>query len=476
MRPLLAAALLSGLLASGCALPTRTRYVAPSVPLPSAFQHAAAERGAMSPVRADPWWREFGDPELDALIELAIARNPDLAAAAVRVRRATLQARLTGNALLPVPSGNLSTGVNRPLSGAARASENASGSVGLSWEVDLFGRLGAQQDAARFEAFATAEDRDAAFLSLVGTTASLYWQIASANERIAATEQSLDYARRTEALVDVQYRAGAVSLLERREAEQSVTAQEASLSQLRQVRTEAQDALMVLLDGAAPASPERQTLDRASLPTVAAGLPAELLGRRPDLRAAELRLRASLAGSDATRASYYPALTLTGSLGTSSTGLLNLLANPVAALGAGLTLPFLNVRAMRLDTAIARTRYEEAVILFRKSLHTALAEVENALSARTELDAQGRALRRAREAARDAERLYEVRYRAGAVPLRTWLDAQDRRRSADLALSGNLLARLQNHVTLHQALGGGFGLTSAPTQDTSGVRQRRAGD
>ncbi|WP_447725708.1 efflux transporter outer membrane subunit [Sphingomonas koreensis] len=470
MRRLLTAALLPSLLVSGCALPTRTRYVTPSVPLPATFEQARADRGAMSSARADKWWSVFGDSRLDALIALAIARNPDLAAAAVRVRRATLQARLTGNALLPIPNGNLSTGINRPLSGATRSSENASGSVGLSWEVDLFGRLRAQQDAARFESLATAEDRDAAFLSLVGTTASLYWQIASANERIAAAEQSLDYARRTQALVDVQYRAGAVSLLERREAEQSVTAQEASLSQLRQVRTEVRDALKVLLDGAAPALPERQALDRAPLPPVAAGLPAELLGRRPDLRAAELRLRASLAGSDAIRANYYPALTLTGSLGTSSAGLLNLLANPVATLGAGLSLPFLNVRAMRLDTAIARTRHEEAVILFRKSLHTALAEVENALSAHAELDAQGRALLRARDAARDAERLYEVRYRAGAVPLRMWLDAQDRRRNADLAISGNLLARLQNHVTLHQALGGGFGLTSAPGQDASGVR------
>lgn len=457
-RPI-TAALLSGLLISGCAFPTRTPYVTPPAPLPAGFKHAPFGPDAASGVRNDKWWSELHDPALNALVDLAIARNPDLAAAAVRLRRATLQARLTANALLPVPSGSLSTGISQPLSGAARAGENASGSVGVSWETDLFGRLDAQRDAARFEAYATAEDRDAAFLSLVGTTTSLYWQIASASERIAAAEQSLAYTRHTQALVDTQYRAGAVSGLERSEAEQSVTAQEASLSQLRQVRTEAREALTVLLDGAPPPSSEPQALSRSPLPPVAAGLPVELLGRRPDLRAAELRLRGTLASNDATRASYYPALTLTGSLGTSSNALLNLLANPVATLGAGLTLPFLNLNAMRLDTAIARTRYEEAVILFRKSLHTALAEVENALSAHAELDAQGGALIRARDAARDAERLYEVRYRAGAVPLRMWLDAQERWRSADLALSANLLARLQNHATLHQVLGGGFGLS-----------------
>ncbi|WP_062769619.1 efflux transporter outer membrane subunit [Sphingopyxis terrae] len=458
MRQPLAAASLA-LILTGCAPLSRTPYVAPVVPLPPNFAHApSSDRDPLPAMRHDRWWREFRDPSLDAVIDLAIERNPDLAAAAVRVRRATLQARLTANALRPIPGGNLSTGASRALSGPnQRSIESGAGAIDISWEADLFGRLGAERDAARFEALATAEDRDAAFLSLVGTAATLYWQIASANERIAAADQSLNYARRTQSLVDVQYRAGAVSMLERREAEQSVTVQEAALSQLRQTRSEARQALMMLLAGDPPASAERQALDRSPMPPIAAGVPAELLGRRPDLRAAELRLRASLAGSDAVRASYYPALTLTSSIGTSSTSLLNVLANPVAALGAGLTLPFLNARAMRLDTAVARTRYEEAVILFRKSLYTALGEVENALSARAELVVQGGALLRAYTAAAEAERLYGVRYRAGAAPLRAWLDAQERRRNAEQDLSANRLMQLEAHVRLHQALGGGFG-------------------
>lgn len=439
----------------GCASGAATRYERPVVPLPAGFAHAPETKG--SPVVQDRWWREFRDPALDALIDTALARNPDLAAAAIRVRRATLRARLAGNALLPIANGNASTGLSQPLSGSARpTAQTASGSAGLAWEVDLFGKLAAQRDAALFEAQATAEDRDAAALSLVGTAANLYWQIAFANQRIALGEQSLAYTRRTQALVEAQYRAGAVSALEPREVVQSVAAQEAALQQLEQTRTEAREALSVLLDGPAPPPAEPQVLGSAPLPPVAAGLPAELLGRRPDLRGVELRLRRTLASSDATRLNYYPALTLTGSLGGSSTALLNVISNPVAALGAGLTLPFLNIRAMRFDTQIARTDYAEAVVLFRKSLYTALAEVENALSARTTLSAQEEALRRSRDAAVDAERLYEVRYRAGVVPLRPWLDAQERRRAADIALSANRLARLENQVTLHQAVGGSF--------------------
>lgn len=455
MRTLPFLALAAALATSGCASLTRTPYERPSAPLPAIYAQGQVDDRPIA--RDDRWWREFRDPSLDALIDLAIARNPDLAAAAVRVRRATLQAQLTGNALFPIASGSADTGFSRGLSGAARSTrENASAMLGVTWQVDLFGRLANERDAAAFETLATAQDRDAAFLTLIGTTASLYWQIALANERIALGEQSLAYARRAQALVDAQYRAGAVSALEQREIEQTVTTQVAALSQLRQTRVEARQTLMVVLDGVQSPVSERQSLGTEPLPAVAAGLPADLLRRRPDLRASELRLRRTLASGDATRASYYPAVSLTGGLGTSSTSLLDLIANPVATLGAGLTLPFLNVRAMRFDRAIARTQYEEAVILFRKSLYTALSEVENALSARQELAAQTDVLGQAQDAARAAERLYEVRYRSGAVPLRTWLDAQERRRSAELALSANRFARLQNQMSLHQVLGGGF--------------------
>ncbi|HCJ7330847.1 TPA: efflux transporter outer membrane subunit [Citrobacter freundii] len=452
--------LLCSMLLSGCASLTRTPYMPPNPPMPARYEHARAEDTIAA--RQSQWWREFNDPGLNAVVDLAVARNPDLAAAAIRVRRATLQARRAGVALLPVPSGGGSTSLSRRLSGdLQRTTEAATSSISAAWEVDLFGRLAAERDAAVFEAHATAEDRDAVRLSLIGTAANLYWQIAFANEGLTLAEQSLAYAQRTRDLVETQYRAGGVSRLERREIEQLVAAQEAAITQLRQTRTEAREALRVLLDGAQTSTREPQELSRAALPAVAAGLPAELLRRRPDLWAAELRLRRTLASSDATRLSYYPTLSLTGSLGGSSTALLNVLANPVATLGSGLTLPFLNVPAMRLDTQIARTQFEEAVILFRKSLYTALAEAENALSARTNLAAQGAALRRSREAAIETERLYEIRYRAGAVPLRTWLDAQERRRQADIDLAANGLAQLQNHVALNQALGGGLGLDAS---------------
>ncbi|MCD0505773.1 TolC family protein, partial [Bordetella petrii] len=183
-------------------------------------------------------------------------------------------------------------------------------------------------------------------------------------------------------------------------------------------------------------------------------VPADLLGRRPDLRAAELRLRQALAQTDATRASFYPPLMLTGSVGSASTALGNLLQNPVGVLGAGLTLPFLNWNQMQLNIRVSETEYELRVVQFRQALYQAMADVENALSARTQFAEQAGLLEQSLDAARQAEDLYEVRYRSGAVSLRFWLDAQEQRRTAEIERDQNTLDRLLNQVGLYQALGG----------------------
>jgi outer membrane protein TolC len=146
---------------------------------------------------------------------------------------------------------------------------------------------------------------------------------------------------------------------------------------------------------------------------------------------------------------------LTGALGTSSRSLGNLLNNPVATLGAGLLLPFLQFNEMRFNNELAKARYEEAVVNFRQTLYQALVDVENALSARAQLNIQYALLQQSLTDARKTESIYEERYRAGEVPLKDWLDAQESRRSAEISLAANQLSRLQNQVMLYQALGGG---------------------
>jgi len=441
----------------GCGGLLRSDYQPPATSAPAAWSHGPAASAAQAGALAEggAWWRNFGDPVLNGLIEGALARNNDLAAAAIRVRRAQYQAGLSEDQLFPQLGGTVNATRARTLSGERVTTRNNAAELTVSYEVDLWGRLSRQRDAAQWEALATEQDRQSAALSLVGTTATLYWQTAFINQRIASSEESIAYARRTQDLVRAQYAAGGASALEMAEAEQTVASQQAAHALLVQARVEYANALAILFDG----PPERtmadpQRLPQYPLPEARAGVPAELLGRRPDLRASELRLREALATVDATRASFYPPLTLTGALGSASPTLSDLLQNPVGTLAAGLSLPFLQWNQMQLNIKISRADYEERVVNFRQSLYQAMADVENALSNRTQLRLQAQQLDASLRAARQAESLYEVRYRAGAVPLKDWLDAQEKRRTAEIARDENMLNRLVNQVTVYQALGG----------------------
>lgn len=468
----------AAMLLGACA--TRTGFQRPQVAVPGQWQQQArsaqsaqqapaqgdqpqAAAGGMQPGSAapagqalSPWWLALGDATLTQLIQDAQARNNDLAQAAIQVRRAQLVAGQAASDQLPSFGVNASTSRSRQLDGGPTARQNGV-NASVSWEVDLWGRLASLRDAADWEAEATEQDRQAAAMALVGTVANLYWQVAYLNQRVEASLQSIDYARQTLKLVEAQYGVGGASGLEVAQATQALATQEASHTQWLQQRVQARNALAILFDQPPGAAVnEALRLPDGALPEVQAGLPASLLTRRPDLRAAELRLREGLASVDATRASFFPALTLTGGVGGSSTDLSDVLRNPVGTLGAGLVLPFVQWRDMGRNIAISQADYDAAVLAFRQSWYQALADVENALSARLQYEDQGAKLAQALDAARTGERLSEARYRAGAVPLKTWLDAQETRRQAENNLAQNRLNRLNALATLYQALGGGM--------------------
>lgn len=447
--------LLLALAMAGCSSLTTTAYQTPPASLPAAWQEPAVST-AEHLAANDRWWERFDDPALTALIEEALARNNALASAAVRVRRAQLSAGLVEQQQKPVVTGSLGASASRRLDdNAMRSSRSFSADLSVSYEADLWGRLGHITDTARWEAEATEQDRQAVANALVATTAQTYWQLAFLNQRIESAEESLAFARRTLELVRVQREAGSASGLELAEAEQSLAAQQAARASLEQQRAATRHALALLLDRPPQAEvPDPQRLPRQALPEVAAGLPAELLARRPDLRAAEARLRGGQAAIDAGEAGLYPALGLTAGVGTASDELVKLLSNPVGSLAAAVALPFLQWEERRLDIRISEADYEAAAIDFRQTLYDALGEVEDALSARQQLALREQRLQEALDAAVRAERLYEVRWRAGAEPLRVLLEAQESRRQAELALDANRLDALSTHAALVLALGG----------------------
>lgn len=432
---------------AACQSPLRSDYQRPLMPLPSHWQQTTEHLEG----QAD--WLAFADPVLDQLIEQVLAHNADLITAGIKLHKAQLQLQLIRHEQGLNWSADLATGRNHDLSGQGR-SDSSSASLGLSYELDLWGKLDAARDEAQWELKATEEDRAATALSLVGSAAQAYWQLGYLNELIRLAQANVEDSLRVQQLVEHQYLAGAVSGLERVTAAQSVASQEASLYIYRQQRVAARNALALLLDRPPEQwQAEPRQLSDKTIPSLPADLPAQLLSRRPDLRASEYRLRESLAAIDNQRLSLYPSFTLTGTLGTASTALWRFSQDPVGTLGAGLSLPFVNWQQGQVNIALARQDYAEVVVGFRQDLFSALSEVENALAAQQHYAGQGERLQQALILAQAGERLAEQRYRLGEEDLSTWLEQRKSRREAQQSLLENHYNRLLNQMTLFQALG-----------------------
>jgi NodT family efflux transporter outer membrane factor (OMF) lipoprotein len=453
VRPqILASFAAAAALLAGCASATTTSYVRPATTLPAAFAQAPATAAAQAAPGGE-WWKRFSDPALDALVDQALARNNSLAQSAISVQRAQVQVGLS--VINPTVSGSLSATDSGPVNGNGHWIKGYSGNLNVTYEADLFGRLAATKDVSRFEATATAEDYQTARLSLIATSVDLYYQLAYLNERLALAHDSVAYTQRTLELAQALRSAGSASLLDVSEAEQSLKSQQSNLEDLERQKVAALNAIDLLLDGQhwTPAATPVGT-GEAGIPAVAVGVPAELLARRPDLRAAELRLREQLRQVDVTRLNFYPRLQLTGQLGSTTTELASFLKNPVGTLGADVLLPFLQVNEMRLQNKDAKLAYRSAVIGFRQTLYQALVDVENALADRRHYAEETRLLTASLEDARRVESLDETLYRAGSTTLKVWLDAQETRRQTEASLAASQLNERLAQVTLYKALGG----------------------
>ncbi|MFB2649347.1 efflux transporter outer membrane subunit [Shewanella mangrovisoli] len=437
-------------LLSGCGALMRSDFEPPALQVPEQWQHTQVN----GQVSLDPWWQKFNQPELNQLISQVLSSNNDLTLATLTLQKARLQAGLARDDLYPQLSSNNTASVNKPLEGGS-SSKAFQANLSVSYEVDLWGKVSANIDQAQWTALASQEDRESTAQSLVATTASLYWQIGYLHQRIELSNKSIEHSRQTLALTQRQYASGAVTELNVLESQRSLAGQEASHSQLLQQLVEAENALAILLNRApGQVAVEIKQLPDSAVPEIGVGIPADLVGRRPDVKAALYQLRSALASKDATYASYFPSLSLTGSVGESTSELKELLRNPVGSLGAGLVLPFLQWNQMQINNDIADIDYQSAIVSYRKTLYSAFEDVDNAISAKQQYAYQGEKLEQQFSAAAQAEAIYESQYRHGAIGIQNWIDAQENRRSAEAALLENRYNQLTAQATLYQALGG----------------------
>jgi NodT family efflux transporter outer membrane factor (OMF) lipoprotein len=460
---------LACVLLTGCVSAPERRQPELRVAVPEAW---TADEGGTTGAPDTRWWEALGDPRLATLVDIVLEENHDLAAAVARLDRAAAQAKIAGADLEPMLGLGLDAVRRRqnfigfPFGGGGGGVpsvtfESYGVSLDASWEVDLWGRVRAGARAAVAEMQASAADLRAARLSISAQTAKLWFLILEARQQVALADESARSFRLSAGQVRSRYEAGIRSPLDLRLALSNLAFAEALVQARRDQLDRAVRQLEVLL-GRYPDGTLLETFDAAELPDtpgpVPAGLPAELLARRPDLLAAERRLAAADQRYRAARRALYPRLTLTASGGTATESLGDLLDGDfrVWSLLAGLTQPLFQGGRLRANVESADATTREALERFVGGVLYAFAEVESALAAERFLAQQEVHLADAAAQLVAARRLAEERYRSGVGIYLVVLESQSRALTAESELLTLRRRRLDNRVDLHLALGGGF--------------------
>lgn len=454
--------LLPALLAA-CANPTPPKR--PEQALPAAF---VGQPASASPVLAADWWKPFGEPVLDDLVDKTLAANLDLRLAAARVDEAAVSVGLARAAQWP--SVDLSGGISRSRSSTLTgqpASPNGPEStlhriaLSTSFEIDLWGRLRNATRAAQEQLLASEQARDTVRLALVGTLVQTWFAVRSLDAQTASVDQQLKLRRDSLALVQRRVQGGVASGLEAAQAEGAVAALAGQQIELKRQRE-----LLVNQLGVLSGQPGLQLpVDARPLPApvvVPAGLPSDLLVRRPDVQQAEATMRASFEQFDFAKKSAWPTLSLTGSFGGQSADLLDLVKAGARtwSIGPSLLMSVFDAGRNQARTDTARAQAEQAAIGWQQAAQTAFREVSDALVNGQQLAAQEAEIERQRLAAQEAQRLSTRRYDAGYSGFLEVLDAQRSLQEAELALLRSRQARLDASVALIKALGGGWKASS----------------
>lgn len=482
--------LASTFFAAACSL--EPSYHRPDLPVAGAYPSGkgyAPERTPETPLDARPptsvrsaadlGWRDFlEDARLQRLVELALQNNRDLRIAILNVESSRAQYAAQRAALFPTIDLNGVAARGRGsltlLEPGKTVGTSLAAYASISWELDFFGRVRSLTKAALEQYFASAEARKSAQLLLVAEVANQYFTVIAADEALKVTDESLTIAREAYRLTKLQFDTGTGSELDLREAEGSFEQAQAQLASERRARAQAENALVLLVGSPLPeALPEGLDLGgQHLLRDIPAGLPSDLLARRPDIVAAEDQLLASNANIGAARAAFFPSFSLTGAAGSVSPVIGHLFQGGSTAWGVSPTglLPLFTGGLNTANLDQAKTQREIAVAQYEKTIQTAFREVADGLTARATYEDEVESLNRLVAAQRRRLQLAELRYKTGVDSYLTLLNAQTDLNNAELSRVTSSLDRLTNLVTLYQDLGGGWiehqGDTERPSDST----------
>jgi multidrug efflux system outer membrane protein len=445
---------------NGCLL--GPNYERPAVDAPPAFRFA--ESDAKDLVNT-AWWEQFQDPALNALIATALADNKDVKIAAARVEQFLGQFETTRSQLFPQAAAGFDAQRQRvPLGttqlppGVGPVFNRFQTSLSASWEIDFFGKLRRQTEAARANLLASEEGRRATILTLVASVASSYVNLLSLDRQLDIAKSTVASRAASVNVFQLRFSGGEVSQMELAQSQSEYQASLATIPQIELQIAQQEDALSILL-GHNPGDIARdRELDDLALPAVPAGLPSELLERRPDLRQAEQDLIAANALIGAARALYFPSISLTGLFGSASGQFSSLFTGParVWSYAGSVTLPIFTAGSIGGQVKQAEAQQQQALFQYQKSIQVAFQEVADALvslqKTREQLVVQGSQV----DALRSYARLARLRFEGGYTSYIEVLDAERSLFNAQLSYAQTQGVVFTSAVSLYKAMGGGW--------------------
>ncbi|MCG3194194.1 MAG: Outer membrane protein OprM [Thermoanaerobaculia bacterium] len=449
------------LLTTGCTM--GPDYARPAVAPPPAYANAPLDTQETA---NKAWWGQFQDPVLDGLIVEALTNNRNVKIAAANVEAAAAVLTQTKAPLYPeVGYGASAT--------RQKASElNATGWNSLipnpqnvfqlagsaSWELDLWGRVRRLTEAARADLLATEEARRGVILSLVATVAGNYLQLRGLDEQLEIARRSLATYGESVRIFELQFKHGLVSQMTVQQARTQYETAAAAIPQIESQIVQTENGLSILLGRHPGTIPRGKSVRDLTMPAVPAGLPSHILENRPDLRQAEQSLVAANARIGAAKALYFPTISLTGVLGTSSAELADLFKGPagVWSYAGSITGPLFSGGAIKGAVKQTEALRQAALLTYQNAIESAFADVENALVSRTKLLDETEARARLVGAAREYERLATLQYKGGYAPYSTVLQAQEKLFPAELDWARARTSLLGSFVSIYKAMGGGW--------------------
>ncbi|HWR15352.1 MAG TPA: efflux transporter outer membrane subunit [Terriglobales bacterium] len=453
-------------LLAGCTV--GKRYQRPQVATPPEFRSAPAGASDAASLADEKWFQVFKDPQLQELVRKALVSNYDLREAVARVEAARAQLGITRADQLPTVYGSAGVTTQRfSRNGSFTVPQNADttrtfGSVGLnllSFELDVWGRLRMATEAARAQLLSTEETQKAVVTTLVADVATAYFQLLELDSELEIAKRTLASRENSLELIRSREKVGVASTLDVRQAEQLVQVAGEAIPEIEQNIAQTEN-LLRLLTGESP-GPVKRTLaltQQEQPPSLPAGLPSDLLARRPDIRAAEQNLISSNALIGVARAAYFPQISLTGLLGFQSNQLSSLFtgANKTWQFTPQVAQPIFTGGRLRSNVKFAEAQQKLALVQYERTIQTAFREVSDSLIQYEKVrDVRGR-----QEALvgtlQDRSRLSYVRYRGGVDTLLNALDADRDLFDAELRLAQLRRNELVTIVQLYRALGGGW--------------------